>query len=147
MRALRFLAVLMVLLPLGAQAARMDSLSIVSSDGKTHVFQIELALTVEEQRRGLMYRQSLPAGQGMLFDYVAERQIDMWMKNTLIPLDMLFIGKDGTIRGIAERAVPYSLEDIASPGPVRAVLEINGGTVDRLHIHTGDKVSYRLFGP
>ena len=93
-----------------------------------------------------MYRQRLAADAGMLFLYPAARPVSMWMKNTLIPLDMLFIGDDGRILHIAERAIPGSTATISSMQPARAVLELNGGTAARLKIQVGDRVLYRTFG-
>jgi uncharacterized membrane protein (UPF0127 family) len=95
---------------------------------------------------GLMFRRSVPAGSGMLFDWGNEREMAMWMKNTLIPLDMLFINGDGTIRAIAENTVPESLAPISSHGPVRAALELAAGTAVQLDIRVGDKVLQRIFG-
>src|SRR3546814_13522615 len=88
-----------------------------------------------------MYRDHLAADAGMLFVYSQPRRVSMWMKNTLIPLDMLFIAPDGRIESIVKRAVPHSLATISSRGKVRAVLELNGGTVDRLGIRPGDRRS------
>jgi uncharacterized membrane protein (UPF0127 family) len=87
-----------------------------------------------------MYRRSLAPDAGMLFVYPSARQVAFWMKNTLIPLDMLFIGDDGRIRRIVERTVPLSETPIASLDEVRAVLELNGGTAERLGIKAGNKV-------
>jgi uncharacterized protein len=94
---------------------------------------------------GLMFRRVVPAGSGMLFDWGNERDMAMWMKNTLIPLDMLFINADGTIRAIAENTVPESLAPISSHGPVRAALELAAGTAEKLDIRVGDKVIQRIF--
>ena len=105
-----------------------------------------LAVTSEQRAQGLMYRQRLPADAGMLFLYPAARPISMWMKNTAIPLDMLFIGDDGRILHIAERTIPGSTATISSMQPARAVLELNGGTAARLKIQVGDRVLYRTFG-
>jgi uncharacterized protein len=130
-----------------AAAASVDKLAIETADGRTLAFTVEVQHTPEELARGLMNRPSLPADAGMLFDFGSDRPVSMWMKNTLIPLDMVFIDKDGRITGIAQRAVPYSLEVIPSPGPVRAVLEINGGVAEKLGIRTGDRVAHSLFRP
>ncbi len=141
----RFFVLLFMLAPWSAWAAGNAPLTIETGDGRSLPFSIEVAQTPEELTRGLMNRPSLPADGGMLFDFKMDRPVAMWMKNTLIPLDMVFINADGTIAGIAERTVPMSLEIIPSPGPVRAVLELNGGTSDRLRIKTGDRVRYSLF--
>ncbi len=121
-------------------------LVIVSESGR-HEFKVELAVTPEQRAQGLMYRRSMAADAGMLFDYSRRPgRASMWMKNTFIPLDMLFIKADGEIESIAARTVPHSLESISSRGPVRAVLELNGGTAERLGIKPGDRVEHRLFG-
>ncbi len=139
-----FAALFMVVVP-SAQAGpsgMMDAeLVIVSSKGE-HRFQIEVARSLEEQARGLMYRQSLAPTAGMLFTYGNPRNIEMWMQNTYIPLDMIFIGPDWRITRIAERTIPLSLNTVASKGPVVAVLEVNAGTVSRLGLRFGDRVIY-----
>jgi len=117
-----------------------QKLTIVTHDGKQHVFDVEIAKTPEQQTVGLMFRPSVPADGGMLFDWGAPKQSQMWMRNTIAPLDMLFISADGTIRHIAEDTVPQSLAVIDSGGPVRATLEIAAGTAERLDIRVGDKV-------
>ena len=123
-----------------------EKLVIVTRDGQRHEFNVEMALTSEQQMTGLMFRRSVPAGSGMLFDWGNERDMAMWMKNTLIPLDMLFINGDGTIRAIAENTVPESLAPISSHGPVRAALELAAGTAVQLDIRVGDRVLQRIFG-
>lgn len=127
------------------QTFERDQLAIATAGGAQH-FDIELALTSEQRAQGLMYRQRLPAEAGMLFLYPAARPVSMWMKNTVIPLDMLFIGDDGRILQIAERTIPGSTATISSLQPARAVLELNGGTAARLKIQVGDRVLYRTFG-
>jgi uncharacterized membrane protein (UPF0127 family) len=120
-------------------------LAIESAKGK-HAFNIEIARTPDQQRQGLMWRQKLAPDAGMLFIYDMEMPVSMWMSNTLIPLDMLFIAGDGKIVHIAQRTVPKS-EEIISPGrPVQYVLELNGGTASRLGIKPGDKVAYTELG-
>jgi uncharacterized protein len=109
-------------------------------------FDIELALTPAQQEQGLMYRQKLAPNAGMLFDFGDTAERAFWMKNTLIPLDMLFIAADGHVADIHERAVPLSENIIESHALARAVLELNGGTVARLHIKVGDVVHYKAFG-
>ena len=123
-----------------------EQLIITTSDGAKHVFQVEMALKPEQQITGLMFRTSVPADGGMLFDWGSPRDSQMWMKNTLVPLDMVFINQDGTIRAIAEDTVPQSLAVIDSRGPVRATLELAAGTTARLNIRVGDKVMQRIFG-
>ncbi len=123
-----------------------EKLTIVTRDGKIHEFMVEIADTSEQQTVGLMFRTSVPDGTGMLFDWHAVRGSDMWMRNTLAPLDMLFIDPDGKVHHIAEHTVPQSLAVISSAGPVRGTLEIAAGTVERLDIHIGDVVHQRIFG-
>jgi uncharacterized protein len=129
----------------GLGAAERQSLEIVSQSG-VHVFSVELAATDEERERGLMFRKELPDGHGMLFDFETDRNIAMWMKNTLIPLDMIFIRNDGRISNIAENTEPMSTRIIPSRGAVRAVLEVAGGTAKRLGIQVGDRVAHPMFG-
>ena len=124
---------------------KRSSLTIDTASGAHH-FSIELALSPEQQAQGLMFRRSLAADAGMLFDFGAARPASFWMRNTLIPLDMVFIDAEGHIADIHERAVPLSEDPIESKVPVRAVLEVNGGTVSRLGIKLGDVVHYAIFG-
>ena len=126
-------------------AAELQNLEIVSQSG-VHVFSVEFAATDEERERGLMFRKELPDGHGMLFDFKADRDVAMWMKNTLIPLDMIFIRSDGRISNIAESTEPMSTRIIPSRGAVRAVLEVPGGTAKRLGIKVGDRVAHPMFG-
>jgi uncharacterized membrane protein (UPF0127 family) len=120
-------------------------LGIETADGTVHRFRAYLAETPEQQARGLMFVPALPADEGMLFAYDRPQHVSMWMKNTLIPLDMLFIRSDGTIANIAQRTVPGSLAAISSKGKVRAVLELNGGTAARLGIRPGERVRHAIF--
>jgi hypothetical protein len=108
-------------------------------------FMVELADTDERRMIGLMHRNSLATDAGMLFDFKTDQPIAMWMRNTRIPLDMLFIARDGRVVNIAERAVPFSEQTIPSSGPVRAVLELAGGTASRLGIKPGDRVVHPMF--
>ncbi len=124
-----------------------ESLVIVTHDGTHHEFQVEMALNMDQQITGLMFRPTVPADGGMLFDWGMPRESQMWMRNTLASLDMLFINADGTIRSIAERTVPQSLAVIDSHGPVRATLELAAGTAERLDIRVGDRVLQRIFEP
>jgi uncharacterized membrane protein (UPF0127 family) len=116
-------------------------LTIQSRSG-THHFTVEMARTPEQQAHGLMERQSLAPDRGMLFPYEPPQNASFWMKNTLIPLDMIFIRPDGTIALIAANTVPMSLDPIPSLEPVSAVLEIAGGRAAELGIQAGDKVSW-----
>ena len=152
----RLLLAFLVLLPTmacaqgGPTAAQpelpKEKLVIVTQDGAKHDFSVEMALTPEQQETGLMFRPTVPADGGMLFDWGLPRDIAMWMRNTVAPLDMLFISADGTIRRIAENTTPQSLATIPAGGAVRATLEVAAGTAARLHIRTGDKVQQRIFG-
>lgn len=123
-----------------------EKLVIVTQDGRQHVFNVEMALTSTQQMIGLMFRPSVPADGGMLFDWGSPRPSQMWMRNTVSSLDMLFINADGTIRTIAERTTPQSLATIDSRGPVRGTLELAAGTAERLDIRVGDRVLQRIFG-
>jgi uncharacterized membrane protein (UPF0127 family) len=105
-----------------------------------------MAMTPQQQTVGLMYRPTIPADGGMLFDWVTPHSSQMWMRNTIAPLDMVFINADGTIRSIAENTVPESLAVVDSRGPVRATLELAAGTTAKLNILVGDKVEQRIFG-
>ena len=105
---------------------------------------VEIADTPEEQSVGLMHRTELAPDRGMLFDFGVTRQVTMWMKNTLIPLDMFFAGSDGRIVTIAERTTPLSEKRIRSGQPVRFVLEMAGGSAARLGVRTGDRLRHRL---
>ncbi len=127
------------------QIFERDQVAIETEDGSRHRFEVELALNGEQRAQGLMYRRDLADDAGMLFLYGREGPVSMWMKNTFIPLDMLFIAGDGRIVRIVERTVPQSLETISSGRPVTGVLEVNGGTAARLGIQPGDRVLYRAF--
>ena len=128
------------------QSFERDVLSIETADGQRHRLEVELAVTGEQHAQGLMYRRSLAEDAGMLFLYRGAGMISMWMKNTSVPLDMMFIAPDGRIVDIAERTVPYSLETVSSRFAASAVLEVNGGTVARLGVQPGDRVLHRAFG-
>jgi uncharacterized membrane protein (UPF0127 family) len=123
-----------------------EQLVIVGRNGTQHLFAVEMAIKPEEQKVGEMFRTSVPADGGMLFDWGYPKPTQMWMRNTLVPLDMVFINPDGTIRSIAEETTPHSLAVIDSRGPVRAVLELAGGTTAKLDIRVGDTVKQRIFG-
>jgi uncharacterized protein len=138
---------LVIVLPwiLPAAAAGQETLEIVSKSG-VHVFAVELATNDEERSRGLMFRKELPQGRGMLFDFYTDQPVAFWMRNTYIPLDMIFIRGDGTISRIAENTEPLSERLIPSGAPVRAVLEVIAGTAHMLGIAPGDRVAHRIFG-
>jgi uncharacterized protein len=118
---------------------------VIQADDAQHSFVIELAATPSTRSSGLMYRRQLAEGAGMLFDFVTTQQVTMWMKNTYLSLDMIFIDATGRITNVAQRTVPHSLKHIESQGQVRAVLEINGGMAAKLGIKAGDKVRHKLF--
>jgi uncharacterized membrane protein (UPF0127 family) len=127
-----------------ANAAGEATVEIISKSG-VHPFSVELATNGAEWERGLMYRKELPEWRGMLFDFEREAPVSFWMHNTYIPLDMIFIRADGSILRIAEDAEPLSDRLIPSGGPVRAVLEVIGGTARKLGIAPGDRVSGAMF--
>lgn len=146
MRSLRLVALVAALLvvaavPLSRAAEAARELLIITTDTGDQRFGVEIADTPRERSRGLMYRRSMGDDEGMLFDFGDEEPASFWMHNTYIPLDMLFIKADGTIESIAKRTTPLSDRSIDSKGPVRYVLEINGGLSDKLHIAPGDSVS------
>ena len=138
--------VLCALTGFGARAASIQPLEIVTRNG-VHVFSVEMATTDKERETGLMYRKELPDGKGMLFDFSPEQQISMWMKNTYIPLDMIFIRADGRILRIAENTEPHSTKIISSGGPAKGVLEVIAGTAQKYGIAPGDRVVHPLFKP
>jgi uncharacterized protein len=123
-----------------------EPLVIVARDGTRHAFRVEMAVSPEHQAVGLMFRERIGPDEGMLFDWGVPRESSMWMRNTLVPLDMLFIAADGRIHRIAERTVPLSLAPVGSRGPVRATLELAGGTAGRLNLRVGNRVLHRIFG-
>lgn len=128
-----------------ASAAAQDTIEIVTSSG-VHAFSVELATNDAERARGLMFRKSLPEGHGMLFDFQTEQPVQFWMRNTYIPLDMIFIRGDGRVLNIAQNATPLSDALIPSAGPVRSVLEVIAGTARKYHIAPGDRVTGSFFG-
>ena len=117
----------------------------IQAKGQIHHFNVEIAETGEQRSHGLMFRKSMPQHHGMLFLFEDRQMITMWMKNTFIPLDIIFLNKSGDIVHIAKSAVPHSLDHISSRIPVSAVLEVNAGVTDRLHIMVGDKISHSFF--
>jgi uncharacterized protein len=129
---------------MAAQAATVQPLEIVTKSG-VHVFAVEMATTEEEKTTGLMYRKELADGKGMLFDFSPEQEVSMWMKNTYIPLDMIFIRADGRILRIAENTEPLSTRIIPSNGLARGVLEVIAGTAQKYGIRPGDRVAHPLF--
>jgi len=132
-------AAALIAAPLCAQQVREEL--VVTTDAGPRRFQVEIADDPQERSRGLMFRRSMAADEGMLFDFKREEPASFWMENTYIPLDMIFIRADGTVESIAERTTPLSRDMVPSKGPVRYVLEINGGLSDTLGIEPGDTVS------
>jgi uncharacterized membrane protein (UPF0127 family) len=130
-------------LAVGAQEA-LEKLEIVTSTG-TYPFSVEVMRTPEQLAQGLMFRRYLPDDRGMLFDFKAEHPVQFWMKNTYLPLDMIFISKAGKIVSIAENAEPLSEKLIPSGAPALGVLEVNAGTAARIHAKPGDTVRASIF--
>jgi uncharacterized membrane protein (UPF0127 family) len=128
----------------GARAASIQPLEIATKNG-VQVFAVEMATTEEEKTTGLMYRKELPDGKGMLFDFTPAQEVSMWMKNTFISLDMIFIRADGRILRIAESTEPQSTRIISSGGPAKGVLEVIAGTARKYGIAPGDQVAHPLF--
>jgi uncharacterized protein len=128
-----------------ASAAAQDTIEITTSSG-VHAFSVELATNDAERARGLMFRKSLPEGHGMLFDFQTDQPVQFWMRNTYIPLDMIFIRGDGRVLNIAQNTTPLSDALVPSAGPVRAVLEVIAGTARKYHIAPGDRVTGSFFG-
>lgn len=124
---------------------KLEPLTIVTSSG-THPFSVEVMRTEQQRERGLMYRRFLPSDRGMLFDFKLEKPIMMWMKNTYLPLDMIFISRSGKVVGIARDTEPLSERIVASGAPAYAVLEVNAGTAKKIGLGIGDKIHHPIFG-
>jgi uncharacterized membrane protein (UPF0127 family) len=142
---LAFTAALALLAQLSFAQLATAPLSI-KTDEATHAFTVEIANTPEAITQGMMFRESMAPDAGMLFDFGEVRQASMWMKNTLISLDMLFIDADGQVIAIARNAVPGSTRSLGPGVPVRAVLEIPGGRAKELGVQPGDTVQHPIFG-
>jgi uncharacterized membrane protein (UPF0127 family) len=127
-----------------ARGASFQTLEIATKSG-VQIFTVEMATTEDEKTTGLMYRKELADGKGMLFDFSPEQQISMWMKNTYVSLDMIFIRADGRILRIAENTEPLSTKIISSGGLARGVLEVPAGTAQKYGIAPGDRVAHPLF--
>jgi uncharacterized membrane protein (UPF0127 family) len=149
MRRRTLLVVLSVLALFSVATLRLDAADLqpleIATKSGVCTFAVEMAVTPEEQARGLMFRRSLPEGQGMLFDFKRDQELSFWMKNTLISLDMIFIRADGRILRIAENTEPLSERLVPSGGPARAVLEVISGTSRKLGIAPGDRVAHPIF--
>ncbi len=139
------LLALTLALPLCAQQAFEEAPLAIESASGTLTFQVELATTSDQRQQGLMFRESLDSDRGMLFDFGRTGPVTMWMRNTYIPLDMLFIDADGRIDRIAANVQPLSDAVIGSGGPVRAVLELPAGTSAEHGIAVGDHVIHPMF--
>jgi uncharacterized membrane protein (UPF0127 family) len=142
-------AVFATLLPILAAASQSgpatQPLTIQTQAGERRLT-VEIADDDAEREKGLMFRRAMDVDKGMLFDFGVDRGVSMWMKNTYIPLDMLFIDRDGIVRTVARRTTPLSERTINSDGPVRYVLEIDGGVADALGVRPGDKVTAAAIG-
>ena len=147
---MRFLATLLFVFfaAIPAHSAPLDrgDLTVVEAGGQKFHFDVEIARTPEQQERGLMFRKSMADDAGMIFPQESDRDMSFWMKNTLIPLDMLFVASDGRITHIMPDAVPLSETPLPSGGPIRAVVELNGGIAAKLGIHVGDRVLFPGLG-
>ncbi|MFC7331994.1 DUF192 domain-containing protein [Rhodocista pekingensis] len=143
----RLLPLLLVLVTALPAAARLDrsSVRVETASGASHRFEVELALTPQDQARGLMYRDHLDPAAGMLFLYDRPQPASFWMRNTLIPLDIIFIAADGRIVNIAAEARPLDETPLPSDGPILGVLEIGGGLAAKLGIRPGDRVVHSAF--
>jgi len=135
----------LVLVAGAAYAQALETLSIATQGGQRQSFRVEVARNDADRAQGLMFRRSMPADQGMLFDFGRVEPVSMWMQNTYLSLDMLFIRADGTIARIAANTEPLSTRTIPSGEPVLAVLELNAGTAAKLGIKAGDRVEHPIF--
>src|SRR6266478_3355506 len=138
------MAVFLALAGSGAVAASLQPLEIATKNG-VQGFTVEMATTEEEKTTGLMFRKELADGRGMLFDFSPEQEVTMWMKNTFVSLDMIFIRADGRILRIAENTEPQSTKIIPSRGLAKGVLEVIAGTAKKYGIAPGDRVGHPLF--
>ena len=132
----------MLLLPPPSAVAAGNGTLVLKTDSGPHSFNIELASSNGERALGLMYRRELPNNAGMLFLYDPPQPITMWMRNTILSLDMIFIGTDGKVHRIESRTEPFSTDIISSDGTVQGVLEVNAGTAAKIGLKTGDEVAF-----
>lgn len=132
--------------PTAASADSALEKLVINTAGGPRTFEVEVMRTDEERAKGLMFRRYMPENRGMLFDFKEQQPVMMWMKDTFIPLDMVFIRRDGSIARIAENTEPHSTRTISSGEPVFGVLEINAGVAAKLGVKPGDKVQHALFG-
>ena len=148
MQALICLSLILAAAPavITAPAPATEKVVIETAKGE-RAFTVEVVRKDKDRNRGLMFRHEMAAGHGMLFDYDPPQQIAFWMKNTFIPLDIIFIGADGRILNIAEKTTPLSLERLPAEGKARGVLEINGGLSEKFGIMPGNRVRHALFDP
>lgn len=130
--------------PAAKPAAKLETVEIITSKGRAR-FQVEIAATHAEQQRGLMFRKSLAPDRGMLFTYAKPQPAAFWMKNTLIPLDIIYIAASGRVLSIVRNAQPHNEMPLPSGGPILGVLEIAGGRAAQLGILPGDRVLHRIF--
>ena len=148
---LRYFTLVVMAATLSSPALHAEEIEFESSEvwihtnkGPVHFF-VQLAVTPEQRRHGLMFRSDMPSDMGMLFDFGQEIQLAMWMKNTFIPLDMIFVDKQGRIHKIARNTVPLSLKAIPSVSPTFAVLELNAGITRKLEIEVGNLIAHKIF--
>ncbi|WP_312164443.1 DUF192 domain-containing protein [Phenylobacterium sp.] len=128
----------------GEAPAGLEVLETVTPSGRTRFF-VEIADNDAERERGLMFRKEVPSDRGMLFDFQTPREVAFWMKNTLIPLDIIYIRRDGTVLSIARNTTPLSETPIPSGGPVVGVLELAGGRAEQIGLMPGDRIEHRIF--
>jgi uncharacterized membrane protein (UPF0127 family) len=143
MRLIQTIVFSFLLIVTAAAGNMAKSLTITTAKGAFE-FQVEMADTEQERQRGLMFRKELPEGTGMLFNFRSERPVTFWMKNTYVPLDMIFIRSDGTVASVG-KGVPLSEQLVSSKGPVLGVLEVVAGTARKIGLKPGDKVRHPIF--
>jgi uncharacterized membrane protein (UPF0127 family) len=137
------LVLMLAILPSTAQSGS-EKLTISTQSGE-FPFSVEVMRSESEREKGLMFRRYLPADRGMLFDFKVEQPVMMWMKNTFLPLDMIFITRNGVVKTVVENAEPLSERIIPSGGNVFAVLEVNAGTAAKIGVKAGDRVAHPIF--